>query len=234
MKEKATLVILNYNEIEGLKALFDKIPIKDFDEVFAVDPGSTDGSVEFLKSKGIPVIHQDIRGRGEAFRIAVRNARNENVIFFSPDGNENPYDLPKLVYWLKDGYDMVIASRFMVGGRADDSDIPFPIRGIGNKVFTEIANILWHGYLTDSINGFRAVKKNKFFELNPDAHGFGIEYQMSIRALKLRHRIKEIPTFEGDRIGGKSTAHTFRTGWLFLKLVLRELWIGKKFQQKSL
>lgn len=234
MKEKATLVVLNYNEIEGLKALFDKIPIKNFDEVFAIDPGSTDGSIEFLKDKGIKVIHQDVRGRGEAFRIGVKLARNDNIVFFSPDGNENPDDALKLVYWLNNGYDMAIASRFMPGSRSDDSDIPLPIRGLGNKFFTNVINLVWDGNLTDSINGFRAVKKNKFMEISPDANGFGIEYQMSIRALKLRHKIKEIPTFEGDRIGGKSTAHTFRTGWLFCKIFWNEILLGKKFTKEAL
>lgn len=231
MKRKATLVILNYNEIRGIKALHDKLPLDEIDEVFAVDPGSTDGSLEFLKSKGIRVIMQDIRGRGEAFRIGIREARNENVIFFGPDGNEDPKDILKLIELLEQGYDMAIASRFMKGARADDSDIPVPIRGIGNRVFTIIANILWRGHLTDSINGFRAIKKDKFQQIDPDAHGFGIEYQMSIRALKSKLKIKEIPTYEGDRIGGKSTAHTFATGWLFIKLLLKELKTGKNFKE---
>ena len=231
MKKKATLVILNYNEIEGIKALHDKLPLNEIDEVFAIDPGSTDGSLDFLKSKGIRVIIQEVRGRGEAFRMGIKEAKNDNVVFFGPDGNEDPKDILKLVGCLERGYDMAIASRFMKGARADDSGIPFPIRGIGNKVFTVIANILWSGHLTDSINGFRAIKKDKFKHLNPDAQGFGIEYQMSIRALKSKFKIKEFPTYEGDRIGGKSTAHTLATGWLFLKIILKELKMGKNFKK---
>ena len=45
---------------------------------------------------------------------------------------------------------------------------------------------------------------------------------MSIRALKKKLKIKEIPTIESDRVGGASTAHTFETGWLFTKLILKE------------
>ena len=69
----------------------------------------------------------------------------------------------------------------------------------------------------------RFVKKSKFLELNPDTKGFGIEFQLSIRALKKNFMIKEFPTYEGDRIGGKSTAHTFPTGLLFGKIILKEL-----------
>ena len=221
--KNATLVILTYNEINGIRAIYDKLPLDKLDEVFAVDPGSTDGTLEFFKDKGIRVISQEIRGRGEAFRIAARKARNEHIVFFSPDGNEEPDDIIKLIELLEAGADMAIASRFMKGGRADDSDIPFPIRGFGNRFFTVIANMLWKGRLTDSINGFRAIKKSRFMELNPDSHGFGIEFQISILALKHKLIIREIPTTEGDRIGGKSTAYAFPTGWLFTKIILSEL-----------
>lgn len=227
-KFKATLVILTFNEIKGITALYDKLPLDKIDEVFVVDGGSKDGTIEFFKEKGLRVVPQDIHGRGEAFRIGIMKAKNENVVFFSPDGNEDPNDILKLLNGLNERYDMVIASRFMKGSRSDDSDVPFPIRGVGNKVFTLLVNILWSGKLTDSINGFRAIKKSKFKRINPDAPGFAIEFQMSIRALKFGYKIKEIPTYEGDRIGGKSTAHTIPTGWLLTKIILRELMIGKK------
>lgn len=229
-KVKGTLVLLTFNEINGLKALYDKIPVNKIDEVFVIDPGSTDGTLEFLKKKGMRVIIQKVRGRGEAFRIGIRKAKHENVVFFSPDGNEDCRDILKAFHYLDQGYDMVIASRFMKGSRADDADERIPIRSFGNKAFTLAANILWRGRLKDSINGFRGIKKKKFMEINPSAHGFGIEYQMSIRALKKKFKIKEFPTFEGDRIGGESTAHTFDTGMLFIKLILSELRKGKKFK----
>ena len=44
---------------------------------------------------------------------------------------------------------------------------------------------------------------------------------------------KGVSVIEGSgykyEIGGMSTAGTFATGWLFIKLILRELWKGKKF-----
>lgn len=231
-KNDATLVILTFNEINGISALYDKIPFNQFKQYFVIDPGSKDGTLEFWKKKKVPVIIQKVRGRGEAFRIGCTKAKYENVVFFSPDGNEDPKDIINLVKCLEEGYDMAIASRFMKGSRADDSEDFIPLRGLGNRMFTLIADIIWRGRLTDSINGFRAIKKSKFRELNPDSHGFGIEYQISIRALKLKYKLKEIPTHEGDRIGGQSTAHTFETGMLFIKLILKELIKGKRFRKK--
>ena len=48
---KYGLVILTFNEIDGLKELWGKIPFSEFDECFAVDGGSTDGTLEFLTEK---------------------------------------------------------------------------------------------------------------------------------------------------------------------------------------
>jgi len=226
---KASLVILVKNEINGLQAVFDKIPLKEISDVFVIDGQSKDGSKEFLEQKGIKVYVQEKLGRAEAFRMAMNIAKHENIVFFSPDGNEDPKDIPLLLDLLNQGYDMAVASRFMKGGRSDDDDVPVPIRGFGNKGFTMIANLIWGGHLTDSINGFRAIKKSVFNNLKPDSEGFGIEYQLSIRALKKKYKIKEIPTYEGDRIGGSSTARTIPTGLYFIKLLWHEIIIGKKF-----
>jgi len=222
MKTKGTLIILTWDEIEGLTKIFPLIPIDQIDEVFAIDGGSTDGTLEFYKKNNLKCIVQKVKGRGEAFRIAMNEAKHENIVFFSPDGNENPNDILKLFSYLDNDYDMAIASRFMKGARCDEDDQLIKLRKFGNKTFTLLANILFRGKLTDSINGFRGIKKRAFKKINPDAHGFGIEFQTSIRALKNKMKIMEIPTLEKDRIGGESTAHTFKTGKYFISLLISE------------
>jgi glycosyltransferase involved in cell wall biosynthesis len=228
---KSSLIILTRNEIEGIKNLFEKIPINSFDECFVVDFKSTDGTVEFLKEKGIKIIFQEKPGRGEAFRLAYQKSIGDILVFFSPDGNEDPLDTVKLVELIKKGNDMAIASRFLPQSRNDESDKIIPLRAWANQTFTLLANLFFSGSLTDSINGFRAIRKEKFDELNLDASGFAIEYQMSIRALKLRHKIIEIPTLENERIGGESTAKSWSTGVKLLEILFKEALIGKKFKK---
>src|SRR3989338_8395025 len=125
---KSTLVILTRNEIEGVRTLFNKIPFDKFDECFVMDGGSTDGTVEFFKEKGIEVKSQSQRGRGQAFRQAFLAASGDILIFFSPDGNENPDDAPKLKEIIEQDYDMAIASRFSPQSKSDDSDSRIPYR----------------------------------------------------------------------------------------------------------
>lgn len=226
---RSSLIILTRNEIEGVKALFDKIPFKEFDESFSIDGGSKDGTVEFFKERGLEVKSQSKGGRGEAFRTGVELASGDILVFFSPDGNENPADTVKLKELIEEGYDMAIASRFSKGSESDDSSSLVPYRSWGNRFFTILANLFFGGRLSDSINGFRAVRKDKFKELKINAEGFAVEYQMSIRAMKLKQKIKEIPTIERSRIGGQSTAKTIPTGIKLLKLLFREIILGKNF-----
>ena len=228
---KSSLIILTLNEIEGVRTLYDRIPFDAVDECFVVDGGSIDGTVEFFRERGIKVVSQEIKGRGEAFRIAVKRAEGDHLIFFSPDGNEDPDDIPKLLELLAMGYDIAIASRFLSGSQNEEDDLRFPWRAWANRAFTFIANIIWNtnrNYITDTINGYRAIKKEAFNKLNISAPGFVIEYQMSIRAMKLGLKVVEIPTVEGQRIGGVSTAKSIPTGLLFLRFLLKEIMNGSK------
>jgi glycosyltransferase involved in cell wall biosynthesis len=221
-----TLVILTLNEIDGVTHVIPKLPAHAVDEVLVVDGGSTDGTVEFFEARGIRVIRQEKRGRGEAFRLAAQHARNDRLVFFSPDGNEDPDDILRLVDGLAAGYDMVIASRFMAGARSEDDDkFLFASRRWGNLMFTWLANVLCGRgrWITDTINGYRAITRSAFLRLAPDARGYAIEFQMSIRALQLGMRVLEIPTQESPRIGrGVSKLNAIPVGLTFLGILARE------------
>ncbi len=228
---KNTLIILTKNEIQGIKALIHKIPFNTVDEAFVIDYDSTDGTVELLKKHGMRVIPQSKPGRTYAMKLAAKIAKGENLVFLSSDGNENPADISKLLKMLN-FCDLAIGSRFLPGGRNEEDDKIFKPRAWANRMFTKAANVLWNRsgtYITDSTNGIRAIKKNAFNLLNIDAEGFVGEYQMTIRAMKKNLKILEIPTIEGERIGGEIGAKSIPTGILFLKYLMKEILIGKKF-----
>lgn len=226
-----TLILLTYNEIEGATKLCGRIPWDCADEAFVVDGGSTDGTLEFLNSKGIRVIKQDRRGRGRAFAIGAGAAKGEHLVFFSLDGNEDPADIPKLFAELDNGSDMAIASRMMKGAYNEEDAQLLRLRKWVNNAFTLAVNFMWNrgSYVTDTINGFRGVKKSSFLRLKAATDRFDIEFLMSIRAMKLGLKISEFPTREGTRIGGVSTAESLPTGILFIKRLWTEIRLGYNF-----
>ena len=233
MKMTRALVLLTFNEIEALPKLFDRIPLSAADDVFAVDGGSTDGTVEYLRSKGVKVLGQPRRGRGCAFMVALEATTADVLCFFSPDGNEDPADVPRLFSALEEGgHDLVIASRMMKGAHNEEDENAFKPRKWVNLAFTFLANVLWNRgpYVTDTINGLRAVRADSFRRCACRVDGFVIEYLLSIRMMKLGLRVAEIATHESPRLGGQGTAHSWPTGVEFAAQLIREIRLGRRVE----
>ena len=231
-RETTALALLSYDEREALERLLPRVPRALFDRVFAVDPGSTDGTLTLYAQHGIPVHRQAARGRGNAFRLAQEVAGTERIVFFSTDGNEDPGDLPRMLALLDEGYDLVIAGRFLQPGAcSDDSDDPLRLRKLGNITYSLVVRLLWRSGVRDSINGYRAMRVDAMRRMHLDAPLHEIELQSTIRAAKLGMRIVEFPTRELPRLGGwrKASAGTWRLGLRIGFFLLREIAIGRRF-----
>lgn len=222
---KKSLILLTLNEVHGTRKILPTIKDDLADEIIVVDGGSTDGTVELFNERGFKVVSQEKRGRGEAFRVGVANTSGDLLIFFSPDGNEDVADIPKVFIELVRGADMVIASRFLPESRNEEDESVLPLRKWVNQVFSFLANKFWNKgpYVTDTINGFRGLTGQTWNRLAPQSTTFTIEYELSIRAMKRGLKITEFPTAEGNRVGGESKVPSFRAGLIFLRLLWREI-----------
>ena len=218
-------MLLVKNEIVGLKALADRIPLDAVNEILAIDAGSTDGSAEFLLARGIRVLTQDRPGRGEAFSLAFREASGDALVFFGPDGNEDPRDIPKFRERLLAGADMVIGNRMSDGGVNEEDHRILRWRKWANRAFSAAANRTWNRgpRIHDTINGFRAITRSAWERLAPDGSGYTVEYQCSIRAMKLGLCVAEFPTVEGRRLDPREGSRSLPTGLAHLRMYLREL-----------
>jgi len=217
-----------------MKEVVPRIDPNAADDVICMDGQSTDGSVEYLEEKGIRVIIQKAMGRGHAVTEAINQTDADYLLYFSPDGNEDPNDIPKLIERMREtGAALVIARRFGPFAQSDDSDDPFYIRKIGNLFYSFIVRMFWGGKVWDAINGFRLVNKKALRLLNQDVAGHQIEIQQTIRCLKLGLRIEEIPTIEAVRVGGMRKSPTWKMGFQFLRLIIKELVTGTKFLKRT-
>ena len=82
---------------------------------------------------------------------------------------------------IKKGYDQVIISRF---GKTSINEDAGMIDAFGNKLFTNSANILFGGHLSDSLSSCRAFTRKAWNEIKLEAMGLDSVLQMSIIGMK--------------------------------------------------
>ena len=217
------------NEIEGVKGIFEKIPIDLFDQFIVMDNHSNDGTVEFLEEHDVNVIQQKNPGRTNALIEAIEHASGDIIVNLSSDGNENPEDIPKILKKFEEGYEMVTASRFLPESKVDVEDDKLRIRVFGNKICAMLVNLCWGTNVTDTTNALRGFTKSCYKRAKLNTFGYTENFQLTIRCGKLKIKTTEIPTQELPRIGGVVKADTKGVMTDMIKVFLHELKIGNNF-----
>ncbi|HEX2061829.1 MAG TPA: glycosyltransferase family 2 protein [Thermoanaerobaculia bacterium] len=221
---KVTLLVPTLNEIDGMRVIMPLIQPGWVDQILILDGGSTDGTIEYAREQGYEVVIQEKRGLINAYRQVRPHIRGDVLITFSPDGNSVAERIPELVAKMREGYDMVIVSRYLGGAKSDDDT--FMTRA-GNWVFTKLINVLFSGHYTDAMVIFRAYRTSLIDELGlmedePLSvernfnHMISWEPLLSMRAAKRRLRIGEIPGDEPARIGGQGKCMHYSWGAVYL------------------
>ena len=226
---KKTLVMYTMNEIEGVKGIFEKIPIDLFDQFIVMDNHSNDGTVEFLEEHDVNVIQQKNPGRTNALIEAIEHASGDIIVNLSSDGNENPEDIPKILKKFEEGYEMVTASRFLPESKVDVEEDKLRIRVFGNKICAMLVNLCWGTNVTDTTNALRGFTKSCYKRAKLNTFGYTENFQLTIRCGKLKIKTTEIPTQELPRIGGVVKADTKGVMTDMIKVFLHELKIGNNF-----
>ncbi len=217
---KITLFVPTLNEIEGMKAVMPRVKREWVDEILVLDGNSTDGTIEYARAQGYRVVMQKSKGITNAYREGLQVAEGDMIVAFSPDGNSLPEAIPALIQKMKEGYDMVIGSRYLNGAKSEDDD---PVTAFGNWMFTAMINICFGGHYTDSLVMLRAFKRDIVNKLHIDVPRAGMEPILSIRCAKEKLKVAEISASEPKRIGGIRKMNPLLNGMDILRLIFAEL-----------
>jgi glycosyltransferase involved in cell wall biosynthesis len=218
------IFVLTLDEIDGVNVIMPQVKREWAEQIVFVDGGSTDGTIERAKELGFEVIHQNNKGEGNACRIGVNETESDYVMFFSPDGNDLPQDIPKLIQKTKEGHDIVHISRF---GKSSVSDDANWLEYFGNNMFTFLVNTFFGGNYTDALNGFRIIKRRLWNDLKTDAQYLNIEQQTCIRLAKNKVPVYEIESREPSRIGGERKMRPLTVGAQLSWQILKEFIVWK-------
>jgi dolichol-phosphate mannosyltransferase len=209
------VIFPTYCEAENIGGLIQTIEDLNLNSVLLViddsSPDETQNIVEKLKEKYKNIIllnRPQKMGLGTAiidgFRLLLSQPNPPKyIITMDADYSHNPKDIPRLLNLAKNGYDLVVGSRYCEGGMVKGWTV---IRQITSMVANRIAGSLVKLLINDFTSGFRCYSKRcvqkVLFKLHSQTYEIQIE---TIRQARLQNlKVGETPiTFE-NRKKGKS------------------------------
>ncbi|MCK5422415.1 MAG: glycosyltransferase family 2 protein, partial [Deltaproteobacteria bacterium] len=175
------------------------------DEILVVDGHSRDRTREVAENLGVKVILDNKKGKGEALRHVVNFVNGNIIVFIDADGSHDPKDIPKLVEpIIKDEADHVSGSRLIGGSSELHGGFDECFRLMGSSFITACINWRFKVKLSESQNGFRAIKTDIIKQLGLEENITTIEQEMIMKTLKNGFRMAEVPSHEYERKKGYS------------------------------
>jgi len=229
------VVIPVINEGERIKKLLVRMSafkIDGFADIIIVDGGSTDGSLplESLEENGASgLLLKTGPGKLSAqLRCAYAFALDQGydgIVTIDGNNKDDPEAIPRFIDALKQGVDFVQASRFIVGGVAENTpkSRDFAIRFIHAPMLSLFSGFHW----TDTTQGFRAYSRKMLLDdriaLFRDVFmTYELLAYLSYRAPKLGYRCIELPTIRRYPKGEVPTKiSTFKGNLSVLAVLLR-------------
>lgn len=222
-KERVTIVILARNEEHTIAESITNAS-GWCSEVLVMDGCSTDSTASAAQAAGARVVKDEGKGKGAAIRQSLGLVETEFVVFMDADGSHDAHDTPKLVGPLADGAaDLCVGSRFAGGSDELSVSIAQLVRTVGNILMNIAINNRWNVELTDTLNGFRAVRREAALRVNLKENSHTIEQEMVMKILRHGMRVVNAPTHEYKRRFGESHIRIWREWPRFVWCVVENI-----------
>jgi dolichol-phosphate hexosyltransferase len=200
------------------------------DRVLVVDGHSNDKTRELAEKSGAKVISDHGRGKGDAIRTGLAAIESEFAVFLDADGSHLAEDIPRLVEPLiTDGADHVIGSRLTGGSSELHGGFDEFFRLTGSSLMTACVNRRFRVRLSDSQNGFRAIRVSAIRGLRLTEDAITIEQELLIRSLEAGLKVTERPAHEYRRIAGVSHVKLWRVTPRYLWMLATEFLLKRDF-----
>ncbi len=200
------VVIASYLEADNigdvLKAVPETVDDLAVSTVVVID-GGDDTTDDIVAAHGAYAAVLPVNmGQGVALRLGYELAVAHGarfVVTVDADGQNDPAEIPGLLAPVLAGdADFVVASRRL--GRDDTTDV---VRRSGVVVFAAVINALTHLHLTDTSNGFRALRAEMLGDVTLEQDQYQTA-ELIISAATRGWRITERPTVWHPRASGES------------------------------
>ncbi len=208
-----TLIIVpTYNEAENLPRLAETLLSLDLDlGLLVVDDNSPDGTGEMADQLAaddsrVMVLHREGKqGLGTAyvqgFQHGLANSDAKLFVQMDADFSHNPFKVPELVETARQGA-VAVGSRYVAGGGVKNWGLGRRILSRGGSLY---ARMILGLPINDVTGGFKCWPRLVLEDLGLDSiksNGYAFQAEMSYRAHKKGHALREVPiTFVDRRVG---------------------------------
>lgn len=222
-----SIIIPAYLEADNLKEILPRInkTLEEINvkyEVIIVDTMiPMDNTMEICRDNCACYINR--RGGnnyGDAFRSGIEYAKGQYIIFMDADGSHSP-EFIKCLYSSREGFDVVVASRYVEGGNTENDRLLIFLSQVVNLLYSKFLHIKCH----DVSNSFKLYKTAPLKEVHLVSKNFDIIEEILVKLGKRNKNLKinEIPFSFKKRIFGttKRNLFIFSISYFFTLLKLK-------------
>ncbi len=144
-KPRVCVIIPTLNEAGSIGSVIDEIPRQAMVEqgygveVMVIDGGSTDGTIQIAREKGVRVVVEPRRGKGRGMRTALPMTDADFIFMLDGDYTYPPGYIMEMLALLRETYPVVIGSRLK--GQIEKGGMSL-LNRIGNHLLTRLASTL--------------------------------------------------------------------------------------------
>ena len=210
-----SVVLSTYNERENLANLvpiIENVFVKNgiTGEIVVVDDNSPDGTSEVARELGqkfgnVRLLWRPGKlGPGSAHADGYQFATGEIIVGMDTDFSHSPYDIPRFVAKVRDGFDVVVGCRYTRGGQYEVKSFQTLKKSIASRLGNILIRLLSGVPVHDFTTALRGVRRDVVRTVKTSSKGNSFFMEFVIKSYREGYRITELPIVFRDRVAGKS------------------------------